>query len=143
VVALRIVAVVPFDVGSGDCLRLSRDCPENADVDGALTVANARLVSTAELSNASCTQLLLDTPQWKRGVDSSIRGCCDRDLKVAPLVRLAAACGGRASIEGQRYLVLRTRRSGGKWDESSDTSHVQNAQVLYHELGQIAMLAMQ
>ena len=125
-VALRIVAAVPFDVSSGDCFGLPSDCPENADVDGALTVANARLVSTAELSNASCTQLLLVTPQWKRGVDSSIRGRRDRCLKVASLVRLAAACEGRASMEGQRHLVLWTRRSGGKWDESSDTSHVQD-----------------
>jgi len=63
VVALREVSAVPFGPGSGDLLRRVDSCLEKADVDGAFTVANARLVSTAGLSDASCTQLLLVTPQ--------------------------------------------------------------------------------
>jgi len=63
VVALRVVPAVPFDPSSGDLLGRVDNCLEKADFNGAFTVVNARLVSTAGLSNASCTQLLLVTPQ--------------------------------------------------------------------------------
>jgi hypothetical protein len=54
---------VPFGPSSADLLGRVENCLEKADVDEALTVANARLVSTANLSDASCTKLLLVTPQ--------------------------------------------------------------------------------
>lgn len=101
-VALREVPAVPFDPSSGDLVGRVENCLEKAEVDGASTVANARLVSTAVLSEASCTQLLLVTPQQKRGVDSSNRECRATCLEVASLVRLAAACEGRANMEGQQ-----------------------------------------
>ena len=62
-VALREVPAVPFGPSSGNLLGRVENCLEKADVDGASTVANARLVSTAGLSDASCKKLLLVTPQ--------------------------------------------------------------------------------
>ena len=62
-VALREVPAVPFGPSSGDLMGRVENGLEKADVDGALTVANARLVSTAVLSETSCMQLLLVTPQ--------------------------------------------------------------------------------
>jgi hypothetical protein len=63
VVALREVANVPFDATFSGFFGSVKDCREDANVNGAWAVANARLVSTAELGDASCTQLLLVTPQ--------------------------------------------------------------------------------
>jgi hypothetical protein len=63
VVALREVPAMPFGPPSGNLLGRVENCLEKADVDEASTVASARLVSIADLSDASCTQLLLVTPQ--------------------------------------------------------------------------------
>jgi hypothetical protein len=50
---------MPFGPPSGNLLGRVENCLEKADVDEASTVASARL----DLSDASCTQLLLVTPQ--------------------------------------------------------------------------------
>lgn len=61
--------------------------------------------------DASCRQLWCNTPQWKRGVDSSNRCCRPASLSVAWLVRLAAACEGLTNMDATNYTS-----SGGQGD---------------------------
>ena len=68
--------------------------------------------------------LLLTTPQWKRGVDSSIRCCREASLMVASLVRLAAAWDGRVNMSGQRYCDRSVWEMWRKWDEAEWGLHV-------------------